>query len=262
MRPFGSITIYVARQVLVKESLRMILGIYGFQDAGKTKLVEEVVRALSGKGYKVASVKHTPHRKRLDCEGKDTWRHWDAGSDPVVFSSAVETVYIKHSKTGMDDIAKTLMGSFRPDVVVIEGFKDGSFPKVAVGAIEPREGTVLTAPSVTEIVAYVEREVAVERKLGELPGLNCRKCGLDCEGLARAIVEGRRKKDDCVELPTVGVSITVGGNRIAAGKFVSSIVDDTVRGMLSSLKGYEAGKEVEIRLEPKRRKTKRRSGKT
>jgi len=94
--------------------------------------------------------------------------------------------------------------------------------------------------------------------MSKLPGLNCRKCGFDCEGLARAVVAGRRRLGDCKELSNIGLSIKVGGKDIATGRFVSSIVDDTVRGMLSSLKGYEPGKEVEIRLKAKRAATRRR----
>ncbi|HIJ17362.1 MAG TPA: hypothetical protein HA364_06280, partial [Thermoplasmata archaeon] len=55
--------------------------------------------------------------------------------------------------------------------------------------------------------------------------------------------------------------ITVGGKRIATGTFVSEIVDDTIRGMLSSLKGYEPGKDVEIRLQAKSRSSKGRTSK-
>lgn len=229
----------------------MIIGVYGYQDSGKTLLVEKLVQELSKKGYMVSSVKHSPHKKSADCAGKDTWRHWMAGSDPVVFSSETETTVFKHSKMDADNIVEMLIREHSPDVVIVEGFKDGSFPKVSVGDIAPRKGTVLRNPKMGELVAHIEREVAVERKLKELPGMDCHKCGLDCARLARAIVEGKRKLKDCIELPTVGVVITVGGKRIAAGKFVSSIVDDTVRGMLGSLKGYEPGKEVEIRLEAK-----------
>lgn len=234
----------------------MIIGIYGFQDSGKTRLVEDLVRALVKKGYKVSSIKHTPHDKTIDCEGKDTWRHWKAGSDPVVFSSETETTVIKHSKTSADDIARMLLAEFKPDIIIIEGFKEGSFKKVAIGQVTPRKGTVLTNPRLGDIVKYIESEVAVERVKDQLPGLDCGKCGLDCDGLARAIVAERRKLKDCKELSEIGVQILVGGKRVAAGKFVSSIVDDTVRGMLSSLKGYGPGKIVEIRLEPKKRKAK------
>ena len=236
----------------------MILGIYGYQDSGKTKLVEELVRELVKKDYRVSSIKHTRRRKSIDSEGKDTWRHWLAGSDPVGFSSDTETSIIKHSKMSVDDFAKIIMREFEPDVLVIEGYKDGPFPKVALGDVESRKGTVMVNPSMKELVAYVDAEVAFERVLGELPGLDCGKCGLDCEGLARAIAAGKRRLKDCRELPKAGVSIVVGGKTIATGKFVSSIVEDTVRGMLSSLKGYEPGKEVEIRLDAKKAVTKKR----
>jgi molybdopterin-guanine dinucleotide biosynthesis protein B len=234
----------------------MIIGIYGYQDAGKTKLVERLVSTLVNKGYRVSSIKHTPHDKTIDCEGKDTWRHWKAGSDPVVFSSETETTMIKHSKTSADDIARMLLAEFRPDVLIIEGFKEGSFPKVAIGHVTPRKGTVLTNPMLADLVKYIEKEVAVERVKDQLPGLDCGKCRLDCDGLARAIVAGRRKLKDCKELSDIGVQILVDDRKIATGRFVSSIVDGTVRGMLSSLKGYGPGKVVEIRLEPKKLKAK------
>jgi len=240
--------------------LQMIVGIYGYQDAGKTKLVEQLVAALVKKGYKVSTVKHTPHDKTIDCEGKDTWRHWKAGSDPVVFSSKTETAIIKHSRTSANDIANIVMREYSPDVLIVEGFKEGSFPKVAVGEVSPRKGTVLTNPRLPDLVEYIEHEVAIEKTLSELPGLDCGKCGLDCKGLARDIVNRKRKMADCRELSDLDVRIFVDGRRIAAGKFVSSIVHDTVRGMLGSLKGYEPGKEVEIRLKAKKGQSKSRSG--
>jgi len=236
----------------------MILGIYGLQDSGKTKLVEGLVAALVKKGFSVSSIKHTSHKTSIDSEGKDTWRHWSAGSDPVVFSSAIETSLIKHSKMPIEDIVTMVTTRFNPDVVIVEGCKDGPFPKVAVGDLKPRKGTIMVNPELNELVAYVAREVAVERVIAELPGLDCGKCGLDCEGLARKIVKEERKLKNCVELSDIDVKITVGTTRIAAGKFVSSIVENTVRGMLSSLKGYEPGKEVEIRLGSKRRSPRKR----
>lgn len=236
----------------------MILGIYGFQDAGKTMLVEDLVKVLVKKGYKVSSVKHTPHKKSIDCEGKDTWRHWQAGSDPVVFSSEIETSIIKHHKMPADEIGKLVQEFFNPDIIIIEGFKEGAFPKVAVGDVKPRKGTALVNPTLPRLVRWIEKELSVERVLKRLPGLDCHKCGLDCVGLARAVAAGKRKLEDCRELPTKLVDVRVGGERLAMGKFASAVVEDTVHGLLSSLKGYESGKEVEIRLEGIRRISKRR----
>ena len=235
----------------------MIIGIYGYPDAGKTNFVEQAIDSLVKKGYSVSSVKHTPHEKTIDCEGKETWRHWKAGSDPVVFASGIETSIIKHSVTSADDIAKMVLRDYNPDVLVFQGFKEGSFQKVAVGKIKPRKGTVLSNPTLPQLVGHIETEVAFERVLAQLPGLDCMKCGLDCRGLAGEVVKRRRKLSACKELSDLDVGIFVDGRKIAAGKFVSSIVHETVHGMLSSLKGYEPGKEVEIRLKTGNGRSKR-----
>lgn len=236
----------------------MILGIYGYQDSGKTTLVGDLVRALVKKGYRVASVKHTPHRKSVDSEGKDTWKHWKAGSDPVVFSSAAETALILHRPMPPDEIARLLMAEFRPDVILVEGGKGGAFPKVAVGEVKPTKGTVMSNPTVRELAAYIEREVEFERVRRMLPGLDCGKCGLDCDGLARAVAEKRRRLGDCRELSDVKVEVRVDGAELPMGRFASSVVDSTVRGLLKSLKGYSSGGVTEIRLSPIKPTSRRR----
>lgn len=235
----------------------MIIGIYGYPDAGKTNFVEQLIGSLVKKGYSVSSVKHTPHEKTLDCEGKETWRHWKAGSDPVVFASRIETTIIQHSETSADEIAKRILREYNPDVLVFQGFKEGSFQKVAIGKVKPRKGTVLTNPKLSRLIQHIETEVAFERVLAELPGLDCMKCGLDCRGLAGEVLKGKRKLSACRELSDLDVGIFVAGRRIPAGNFVSSIVHATVHGMLSSLKGYEPGKDVEIRLKAGKKRSKR-----
>jgi molybdopterin-guanine dinucleotide biosynthesis protein B len=235
----------------------MIIGIYGYPDAGKTDLVEELIGSLVKKGYRVSSIKPTPHEKTIDCEGKETWRHWKAGSDPVVFSSSIETSVIRHSATSADEIAAMVLREYDPDVLIFQGFKGGSFQKVAVGEVAPRKGTVLANPTLKRLVAHIEAEVAVERALSELPGLDCGKCGLDCRGLAVKVAKGTRKIDDCKELSDLDVGIFVNGKKIPAGRFVSSVVNETIRGMFGTLRGWEPGKDVEIRLGANTRRAKR-----
>jgi molybdopterin-guanine dinucleotide biosynthesis protein B len=47
-----------------------IVGIVGYKDSGKTTLTRRLAHELTGKGYKVAVIKHTHHT--LDAPGKDT----------------------------------------------------------------------------------------------------------------------------------------------------------------------------------------------
>ncbi len=236
----------------------MILNIYGYQDSGKTVTVEKLVKKLVQIGYRVSSVKHSSTEDEIDEEGKDTWRHWKVGSDPVVLSAKKGTVFFIHSGLSSDEIIESLKCSHDPDVIILEGFKDSDiYPKISIGDIKPRKGTIMNNPDLKTLVHYVEHEVEVERLIKRLPMLNCRKCGMDCDSLARAIVEGSRRIEDCREMPSREVEILVGGKRIATGTFVSEIVDDTIRGMLGSLKGYESGKDVEIRLKANKQASKR-----
>ncbi|HJM20212.1 MAG TPA: molybdopterin-guanine dinucleotide biosynthesis protein B, partial [Candidatus Thalassarchaeaceae archaeon] len=69
----------------------ILLGFYGHSNSGKTTLLEAVIPRLEDEGMKVATIKQTHHDVTADAEGKDTWRHRQAGADPVSLSSDVET---------------------------------------------------------------------------------------------------------------------------------------------------------------------------
>ncbi len=197
-------------------------------------------------------MKHTEGAWTIDQEGKDTWRHWKAGADPVVFSSISETSIVFHEPMDIERITGILAREFNTDIIIIEGHKKGQYPKVAVGKIRPLSGTVMRNPDLKKLLRYIERGVMVERVAQALPGIDCHKCGLDCERLAEAIADGKKKLSDCRELPNEDVTIIVGDKRIRLGRFATEVAVKTVRGVLSSLKGYEPGKDVEIRLRAKR----------
>ena len=57
-----------------------ILSFVGRSNSGKTTLIERVIPELVRAGYKVATVKHAGHGFDLDTEGKDSWRHKQAGA--------------------------------------------------------------------------------------------------------------------------------------------------------------------------------------
>lgn len=226
----------------------MIIGIYGYQDSGKTTLVEDLIKELCGKGLSISSIKHSPHTKEVDEKGKDTWRHSKAGSDPVVLEAAGGTVLVKRPGLSLDDVVGLVQREFCPDVLIVEGHKDSVFPKIALGDVKPTEGTVLVDPGLDEALSFIEKEVAHERVLGQLPRLDCGRCGSTCVDLARDIVEGSKSLDDCSERQARGVEIVVGGQRLPVGAFVAEITEKTIRGFLSSLKGYSEDDDVEIRI--------------
>lgn len=64
-----------------------IIGVAGFKNAGKTTLVEKLVRELTARGHLVATVKHAHHSFDIDHEGRDSFRHRKAGASEVAVVS-------------------------------------------------------------------------------------------------------------------------------------------------------------------------------
>ena len=120
-----------------------ILGFYGYSNSGKTTLLETIISRLVAKGVKVGTIKQTHHCVSADRKGKDTWRHRQAGSDPVILSSDSETALFLGRKLTLFETIELLTSTTLVDIVLLEGWKDESIPKVFLGGGDPKPGTVM-----------------------------------------------------------------------------------------------------------------------
>jgi len=73
-----------------------IISVVGTKDTGKTVLVTKIIEKLVKRGFEVGTIKHVGHE--LDVEGKDTWKHKEAGASMVVGTNH-ETFF--HLKDGL-----------------------------------------------------------------------------------------------------------------------------------------------------------------
>ena len=105
--------------------MRKILAIIGTSKSGKTSTVEYLVTNLVKKGLRIGSAKHVHHPDfSIDLDGKDTWRHANAGSKRVVCLSEDEVAIIRKEKGPeykLDDILK-LYQDDEFDLIILEGF--------------------------------------------------------------------------------------------------------------------------------------------
>ncbi|MDG1480167.1 MAG: molybdopterin-guanine dinucleotide biosynthesis protein B [Myxococcota bacterium] len=107
---------------------------------GKTTLLEGVIGALVGRGYRVAVLKHDAHRLTLDKPGKDSWRFRQAGAWRVVVASS-EQLGLFSSLDGpisLAGVSDTLLPG--ADIVLTEGFRRAGLPTILVrraGASDP-----------------------------------------------------------------------------------------------------------------------------
>lgn len=118
-----------------------VISIVGKSGVGKTTLMEKLIAELKRRGYRVATVKHTPHGFELDQPGKDTWRHARAGSDHVVLASPEWVVHIQRLKREptLPEIIATIHDT---DIVLVEGYKREPVPKIEVSRAELGRGLV------------------------------------------------------------------------------------------------------------------------
>lgn len=133
-----------------------IISIVGYADAGKTTLIEKLVLALKGRGYRVGTVKHAVHESSLDTEGKDSWRHYQAGADAVAVVSDEKIAIIRRknptSGDSREDLSRVAPYFSDMDLVLAEGYKQAPFPKIEI--FRPSEST---AP----VCAHDERLIAL-----------------------------------------------------------------------------------------------------
>ena len=109
-----------------------IVSVVGNSKSGKTTLIEKLIQELKSRGYRVATIKHTPQGVNFDEPGKDSWRHIQAGSEATAISSPDKIVMIKPvgQDATLDEIVRLLGEDY--DIILAEGFKQGNAPKIEV----------------------------------------------------------------------------------------------------------------------------------
>lgn len=108
-----------------------IYGIVGYKNSGKTGLVERLVAHFVQRGLRVSTLKHAHHDTEIDHEGRDSYRHRQAGAAQVLVSSPVRWALMTELRGDPEPPLETLLARLNPvDLVLIEGYKAAPHPKV------------------------------------------------------------------------------------------------------------------------------------
>jgi molybdopterin-guanine dinucleotide biosynthesis protein B len=220
------------------------LHFYGPSNTGKTKTITKIIKAIEGEGHTCACLKHLPHEEFLNKPKKDTCRFSEAGAKLVIGHAQNEIALSIDAPITLEQIVDNVERIAEPDVLLIEGYKKHGFP----GLIDAKK----FAQDPDKIIPFIKKELQVRTVLKNLPGLNCGKCGLDCETLARRIVEGKASMKDCKSLSDTRLDLRINKQEVPLSKFPKELMASVLEGIVKSLK--HRGKLEEIEITYKRKK--------
>lgn len=117
-----------SRETINMKQKPIIAAVCGVKNSGKTTLIEKLISGLGARGRHVAVIKHDGHDFHCDIPNTDTYRFTEAGAFGVAaFSKNRAFIH----RLGTDDTEADLVSLFpEADVILIEGLKNSSYPKI------------------------------------------------------------------------------------------------------------------------------------
>ncbi|MDH5448310.1 MAG: molybdopterin-guanine dinucleotide biosynthesis protein B [Candidatus Bathyarchaeota archaeon] len=147
-----------------------VIAVIGRKNSGKTTTIEALVKGLTKRGCRVATIKHVSEPSfTMDVEGKDTWRHAQAGAQTVVVVAPGELGFIKKVDTtnlSLQEIIRNCQND--TDMVVLEGFRNlvEHEPTVLkIVAIKTFEEAVEASKRFKPIIAFTSSAVLTAKRL-------------------------------------------------------------------------------------------------
>jgi molybdopterin-guanine dinucleotide biosynthesis protein B len=207
-----------------------IVSIVGRAKSGKTTLMEKLIGELASRGYRVATIKHTPEGMSFDMPGKDSWRHLQAGSEATMVSAPDRMVLVRTvtREATLEEMARLLGEDY--DIIIAEGFKHDDAPKIEVH----RREVAPPLSNIKKLIAVVTDE-PLDTKV--------RQFSLeDVKGLADLLETG------FIEPQRERTSLYINGVPISLSTFPREFITSVLLAMASSLKGVGEVKSLDVFL--------------
>ena len=118
----------------------MILQIVGFKNSGKTTLMTHTIKLLKAHDLTVATIKHHGQHQQdfqdnditLQKDHVDHMKHFHAGADQsIVQGNLYQQTVTRTEKQSLDEIINESV-TIDNNIILVEGFKNAGFDKVAV----------------------------------------------------------------------------------------------------------------------------------
>ena len=133
-----------------------LFGVTGWKNSGKTTLVTRLIAELTGRGYRVNSIKHAHHAFDIDVPGTDSFRHREAGATEVAIVSGTRWALMHELRDDDEPPMSEIAARLSPaDLIMVEGYKRESHPKIECRRKDTLKGEALsvTDPMIVAVAA-------------------------------------------------------------------------------------------------------------
>ena len=157
-----------------------VFGIAGHSGMGKTTILEKLIPEFSRRYLTVSLIKHSHKNIDIDKPGKDSFRLRESGCKEVLLLGNDRWALMHELRGDLEPDLQYLLSRLQQcDLVLIEGFKQGGFPKLEVWRDIQNKNTLW--PKLLDITA-----IASDRNipLVEIPQFLLE----DIEGIAKFIL--------------------------------------------------------------------------
>jgi len=215
--------------------MRSIISIVGKSSSGKTTLLEKLIAELKNRGYKVAIVKHSHHKDDLDTAAKDTSRFTKAGSELSAINSLDHLAIYRRMDNYFDprDISNYVLWDY--DILLTEGFKGSSYPKIEVHRGEQGK-ELLTDP---KLLLAVVTDEPLDTKAPQFSHD-------DIAGIA-AIIE----KTIVSQNGETDLTMIINGEPVPVSQNLKDLLSRTLAAMITGLQNNDEVKSLHISLRRK-----------
>ena len=219
----------------MKAKMPFIIGIAGRSGTGKTTLILKLIPELTGRGYKVGTVKNCPHGFDVDRKGKDSYKFAREGSKGVLLISPERVAFIgdKKGKKSSDIVRMINLLFSNFDIVLVEGFSEERRIKKIEVIGKGISEQIISSPD--RLIAVVsDKEIKTGKpifKPDEIPEL--------VNFLEKFMNEEKRKCKGTVE-------VIINGEKVFLNKFLQEMMKGLTLAMVSPLKRKKGENTKEI----------------
>lgn len=111
-----------------------LIGLCAYSGTGKTTLLTRLIPVFNNKNLRTGVVKHAHHSFDIDHPGKDSYEFRRAGANQIAVVSRRRIAWIEEFNDDRDEPelsdALSALDVNKLDLVLVEGFKAESFPKI------------------------------------------------------------------------------------------------------------------------------------